>query len=99
MRVISITIQPPRKPNLLANAACILEGEGSTLTISDIRVLRNKQGVLWCAMPSYNVSQGRAFEYFPCVEPDALLAKRITDAVLSEYQSWEAKEKLAGGGG
>ena len=85
MRIISATIQPPRKPNLLANASVILESEGATLTISDVRIIRNKQGVAWVAWPSYSVSQGRAFEYFPCVEPDAVLGRRISDAVLAEF--------------
>ena len=61
MKVLAVTIQPPRKSNLVANASVVLESEGLTLKISDIRLLRNKQDVLWCAWPSYSVQQGRAW--------------------------------------
>jgi hypothetical protein len=90
MKVLSVTIQPPRKSNLLANASVVLESEGETLKISDIRIIRNKQDVVWVAWPSYSVQQGRAWEYFLSVEPDSMLGKRISDAVLAEFEEWQA---------
>lgn len=92
MRIVSVSIQPPRKPSLAANASVILEADGSTLTVSDLRLIRNKQGVLWVAMPSYSVSAGRAFEYFPCVEPDAAFGRRIAEAVLARFAEWEKEQ-------
>jgi SpoVG len=90
MKVLSVSIQPPRKSNLLANASVVLESEGETLKISDIRIIRNKQDVVWVAWPSYSVQQGRAWEYFLSVEPDSALGKRISDAVLEEFSKWQA---------
>jgi SpoVG len=90
MKVLSVSIQPPRKSNLLANASVVLESEGETLKISDIRIIRNKQDVVWVAWPSYSVQQGRAWEYFLSVEPDSMLGKRISDAVLAEFEEWQA---------
>ena len=49
MRVLSVSIQPPRKSNLLANASVVLESEGETLKISDIRIIRKEQA--WVAWP------------------------------------------------
>ena len=89
MRVLSVSIQPPRKSNLLANASVVLESDGETLKISDIRIIRNKQDVVWVAWPSYSVQQGRAWEYFLSIEPDSGLGKRISDAVLEEFATWQ----------
>jgi hypothetical protein len=91
MNVLSVTIQPPRKSNLLANASVVLESDGGTLKISDIRIIRNKQDVLWVAWPSYSVQQGRAWEYFLSVEPDSTLEKRVSEAVLAEFAKQEVQ--------
>lgn len=91
MKVLSVIIQPPRKSNLLANASVVLESGGETLKISDIRIIRNKQDVLWVAWPSYSVQQGRAWEYFLSVEPDSALGKRISDAVLAEFAKQQSE--------
>ena len=85
MKILSVTIQPPRKTNLIANASVLLESEGFTVKINDLRILRNKQDILWVAFPNYSVQRDRAWEYFPAVELDASLSRQISDAVLAEY--------------
>src|SRR6266852_9995007 len=92
MKVLSVTVQPPRKANLVANASVVLESDGETLKLSDIRIIRNKQDVLWVAWPSYSVQQGRAWEYFLSAEPDSVLGKRISDAVLVAYEAWQVQQ-------
>ena len=87
-------IQPATKPHRLADASIELEDpDGDSVVISDIRVLQNRQGQLWVAMPSRSVSDGgRSFQYFPQIEPNRQLARKIEDAVLAAYQEWKQSQ-------
>jgi DNA-binding cell septation regulator SpoVG len=87
-------IQPATKPHRLADAIIELaDSTGDSLVISDIRILQNRQGQLWVAMPSRSVSEGgRSFQYFPQIEANRQLARKIEDAVLAAYQEWKQSQ-------
>ena len=87
-------IQLATKPHRLADATIELaDANGDSLVISDIRILQNKQGQLWVAMPSRSVSEGgRSFQYFPQIEANRQLARKIEDTVLAAYQEWKQSQ-------
>ena len=59
MNVEVKSIQPATKPHRLADAAVELsDGNGDSIVISDIRILQNRQGQLWVAMPSRSMNEG-----------------------------------------
>jgi DNA-binding cell septation regulator SpoVG len=91
MNVKVTSIQPATKPHRLADAAVELsDGNGDSLVISDIRILQNKQGQTWVAMPSRSVSEGgRSFQYVPQIETNKQLNRRIEDSVISAYEQWK----------
>jgi len=62
-------IRPSRKDSVLAEAVIELEDDRHTITIDDLRILRNKQGGFWVAMPAYAVPLigGRGYEYRPTI--------------------------------
>ena len=70
---------------------------GDTITIDDARVLRNRHGQLWLAMPSYSVpaSNGRSYDYLPAVVLSTKLKREVEDAVLPAFEAWE-REQQAG---
>jgi DNA-binding cell septation regulator SpoVG len=88
------SIQASTKPHRLADACVELaDGDGNSLVISDIRILQNKQGQLWVAMPSRSVNEGsRSFLYIPQVEPNRQLWRRIEEAVLSAFEEWKQSQ-------
>jgi DNA-binding cell septation regulator SpoVG len=87
-------IQAATKPHRLADASVELaDTNGDSLLISDIRILQNRQGQLWVAMPTRSVSEGgRSFQYFPQIEANRELARKIEDAVLVAYQEWKQSQ-------
>jgi hypothetical protein len=95
-------IRPSRKDNVLAEVAVeISAGIGEILTaddvvdsitIDDIRVLQNRRGDFWVAMPSFGVplSAGvRRYEYRPTVILSRRLQRELGDAVLVAFDEWE----------
>lgn len=76
---------------------------GDTITIDDARVLRNKHGQLWLAMPSYSIpsSNGRSYDYLPAVVLSTKLKREVDDAVLPAFEVWEQQQGAtpAQGGG
>lgn len=88
MEIINVTLHAPRKSNLEFNASVTLQFEnGSLITIHDLRVIKNKMGQLWVALPNYSVtSGGKSWEYFPTVELDAATLRTISDAVLLKVE-------------
>lgn len=88
MKVHQVEIYPPRKASCIANAKVTLSDDaGSSIVIDDLRVIRNAQGQLWVAPPTYSTAQGKAWEYFPTVTFDRALRRQVEDAVLAAYES------------
>jgi DNA-binding cell septation regulator SpoVG len=97
MKVTVTSIQPATKPHRLADASIELtDADGDSVVISDIRILQNRQGQLWVAMPSRSVNDGgRSFQYLPQIEANRQLARRIEDSVLAAYQEWKQSRSEA----
>jgi DNA-binding cell septation regulator SpoVG len=87
-------IEASAKPHRLADASIELaDADGDTLLISDIRILQNKQGQTWVAMPSRSVSEGgRSFQYLPQIESNRQLQRKIEDAVLAAFEEWKQSQ-------
>jgi DNA-binding cell septation regulator SpoVG len=97
MNVNIRTIQASVKPHRLADASVELtDSDGDSLVVSDIRVLENKQGQIWAAMPSRSVSgSGRSFQYVPQIESNRQLQRKIEDAVLTAFEQWKQSQSKA----
>ena len=91
-------IQPATKPHRLADAVVELaDDNGDSLVISDIRILANKQGQLWVALPSRSVSDGaRSFQYIPQIESNRQLLRKVEDAVLTAFEEWKQSQSNSG---
>ena len=85
------SIQASTKPHRLADASVELtDRDGDSLVVSDLRILQNRQGQTWVAMPSRSVSDSsRSFQYFPQIEPSRNLQRKIEDAVLAAFDDWK----------
>lgn len=83
------------KSSVLATARIELTVEGDSLLIDDARILRNKHGQLWLAMPSYSVPMngGRGYDYLPAVILSAALKRSVEDAVLPAFEAWEREQR------
>ena len=90
-------IRPSRRDNVLAEVTVEIEivepGVVETITIDDIRVLQNRHGEFWVAMPSFSVplsSAGiRRYEYRPTVVLSRSLQRELEDAVLAAFDQWK----------
>ena len=91
-------IQRTLKPHRLADASVELSGSGGdSLVISDIRILQNKQGQAWVAMPTRSVSEGgRSYKYLPIVESSRQLQRKIEESVLAEFEKWQQSQSETG---
>ena len=98
MKVIVRTIQTSAKPHRLADASVELtDSDGDSLVISDIRVLENRQAQNWVAMPTRSVNEGgRSFQYFPQIESNRQLQRKIEDAVLAAFEEWKQSQSNLG---
>jgi len=87
-------IQASTKPHRLADASVELaDCDGDSLVVSDLRILQNRQGQVWVAMPSRSVNDGgRSFQYFPQIEPSRQLQRKIEDAVLTAFEKWKESQ-------
>jgi hypothetical protein len=83
---ISVTLKPSHRPNVLASVTVHLDTELGTITINDGRILKNKAGALWFALPTFSVTSGKQYEYFPSVELPSALLRKATDAALAAYE-------------
>lgn len=88
------SIQASTKPHRLAEACVELaDNDGDSILISDVRILQNKQGQLWVAMPSRSVNEGgRSFQYIPQIEPNRQLLRKVEDAVLAAFEEWKQSQ-------
>ena len=83
------------KPAVLASVRVELAADtGDSVIIDDARVLRNKHGQLWLAMPSYSVpaNGGRSYDYLPAVILSTQLKRQVEDAVLPAFEAWEREQ-------
>jgi DNA-binding cell septation regulator SpoVG len=98
MKITVTSIQTSTKPHRLADATIELaDSEGDSLVISDIRILQNRLGQSWVAMPSRSVSEGgRSFRYIPQIELNRQLQRQIEDSVLAAFQEWKRTQSEAG---
>jgi DNA-binding cell septation regulator SpoVG len=98
MNVKVKSIQASTKPHRLADASVELaDSDGDSLVISDLRILQNKQGQVWVAMPSRSVNDGgRSFQYIPQVEPSRQLQRKIEDTVLTAFEEWKQSQSNSG---
>lgn len=87
-------IQASDRVHRLADATVVLtDPDGDSLTVSDLRVLENKQGQTWVAMPSRSASEGgRSFRYMPLVDASRQLRRKIEDAVLTAFEQWKQSQ-------
>ena len=85
------------KPSVLATVRVELTVEGESITIDDARVLRNKHGQLWLAMPCYSVlmNGGRGYDYLPALILSTVLKRAVEDAVLPAFETWEREQATA----
>jgi DNA-binding cell septation regulator SpoVG len=90
---IVVEITPSTRPGTsqLASATVRLTTDLGPVTIHDIRVLRNKSGVAWVALPSFSVQQStaRQYEYRPTVELSPELFEQISTEVIRSYRTSE----------
>ena len=98
MNVTVKLIQAATKPHRLADATIELaDADGDLLVISDIRILENRQGQTWVAMPTRSVSAGgRSYQYIPQIESNRQLKRKIEDAVLAAFDEWKQSQSNAG---
>jgi hypothetical protein len=96
-RPIRITLKPSQRASVLASVSVELETDVGVITINDGRILRNKAGALWFASPTFSVSSGKQYEYFPTVELPSALLRIVSVAALAEFEQWEKRQhQLAG---
>lgn len=100
MSTVSISLKPSHRQSVLAAVTITLGFEdGTTVEIHDARVMRNRQGVLWAALPTYSVTLGKQYEYHPSVILDPTLHRRVTDEILPAYEKWTQPIVERQGGG
>ena len=79
----------------------LIDEDGQSITVDDARVLRNKAGELWLAMPNRSVQHERTLEFLPQAVLSSGLRRAVEDAVLPAFERWTpiaAKpEKFDGG--
>lgn len=61
------------------------------ITIIDVRVLHNRAGDLWVGFPSQPVRDFEGIKYVPDMQFSRDLKRRITDAVLAEFERDDAE--------
>ena len=52
-------------------------------------MMRNRQGILWAALPSYSVTTGRDYQYFQSVVLNPTLHREVSDAILAAFEKWQ----------
>jgi hypothetical protein len=101
MQIKVLAFSRSGKPAVLAcvRLELALDG-GESITIDDARVLRNKHGQLWLAMPSYSIpaNGGRSYDYLPAVTLSTKLKRDLEDTVLPAFEVWEREGQAQGAG-
>jgi DNA-binding cell septation regulator SpoVG len=96
MVVKVLSFSRSNKPAVLASVRIELavDSTGDSIIIDDARVLRNRHGQLWLAMPSYSVpaNGGRGYDYLPAVTLSTTVKRAVEDAVLPAFEEWEREQ-------
>lgn len=91
MQVQILAVGKPRKPSYLAAIKYqVTLDDGNVITVDDARILRNSQGILWLAQPTYAVADGRNWQYQPTVVLSHSLRKELEDLAISAFEQWSA---------
>lgn len=91
VHVVKFSHPPITRPrSVLALAKITLAFDNHQVTFDDLRVVQNRQGELWIAMPSMKDAQG---SYQPIVEFSPELKRVITDNILPAYRQWSLGAK------
>ena len=106
--ILRLNIEPNTKGtnsnvenHVLASCKVELTSEDGTdvVCILDARVLRNRSGELWVGYHSQSLSDlDGSQRYVPTIEFSKNLTRRISDAVLVEYECYRASEMRSVGG-
>jgi DNA-binding cell septation regulator SpoVG len=100
VKVLSFSLSS--KAQVLASARLELsvDGTGDSIIVDDARVLRNRHGQLWLAMPSYSVpANGKGYDYLPAVILSTKLMREVEDVVLPAFEAWERERAATTQGG
>jgi len=95
MQIKVLAFSRTSKPAVLASVRFEVAADtGESVIIDDARVLRNKHGQIWLAMPSYSVpcAGGRSYDYLPAVTISTKLKREVEDAVLPAFEAWEREQ-------
>ena len=86
-------------PSQLASATVRLETSLGPVTIHDCRLLQNKAGVLWFALPSFSIQQAgsRQYEYRPTIEVSPDLLQEVSVEALRAYRTWSNEHNATNG--
>lgn len=88
---IAVEVRPSIRTSSsqLASATVRLTTDLGAVTIHDVRVLKNKSGVTWIALPSFSLpTNGRSFEYHQTIELAPELFEQVSIEVLRTYRIW-----------
>jgi hypothetical protein len=87
LKVRVLSIGPSHRQHVLATATVeMIDSEGATITVADVRLLENKLGQRWVALPSFSVPRGgRDFQYLPTVQLSPTLMRELSERVLSAF--------------
>lgn len=64
------------------------------VTVVDVRVLQNRSGERWIAFPSQPVHDFEGIKYVPDMHFSKDLKRRISDAVLAEFEKDDAEADI-----
>jgi len=90
---ITVEVYPAARSSQIASARVRLETNVGLIVIDDCRLLRNKSGIVWFALPSFSLpTNGRAFEYHQKLEVPPDLLQRISAEALRAYGTWHDQQ-------
>jgi hypothetical protein len=98
MRIKLLNLSPSGKPQVLASVRIELsiDETGDSIIVDDARVLRNRHGQLWLAMPAYSIpTSGRGYDYLPAIILSTTLKREVEDVVLPAFEAWERERAAA----
>src|SRR6266480_2715926 len=96
LKINAVSVGRGTKNHVLASCKVELTGEDGTdvVCILDARVLRNRSGELWVGYHSQLLSDlDGSQRYLPTIEFSMGLARRISDAVLAEYELYRTSQR------
>jgi DNA-binding cell septation regulator SpoVG len=102
MQIKILNFSHSSKAQVLASVRIELsvEGTSDSVIIDDTRVLRNRHGQLWLAMPSYSIpTDGKGYDYLPAIVLSTKLKREIEDVVLPAYEDWERQQHAVSANG